>query len=183
MKVTGLIRRTGEVKKTSKIYDLKVDAVIKPSHTYLVDISLDCETTGKTKEKYTQFEYCNIISIIYGTVSEDNLDFSIQMIVYTNAGQLMNQIILSECLEYPNYVFDYDTDSSYSIHPSYILNMDDLQTLPEYFGKTVFESIEHFANSVYLGNDIENTHKFYRPVSKNKTMDFKEFANYTDCQF
>lgn len=183
MKVSGLIRREGEVKKTSKSYDLKVDAVINPSRTYVVDINLDCEMSGDIKEKYTHFEYRNIISIIYGTITDGNLNFKIQMIVYSNVGQLMNQIILSECLEYPSYVFDYDTDSFYSIHPSYILNMDDLQTLPEYSGKTVFESIEHFANIVSLRYDYENIYKFYKPASKNKTMDFQEFANYTDCQF
>lgn len=183
MKVTGLIRRTGEVKKTSKNYDLKVEAVISPSRTYVVDINLDCEMSEDIKEKYTQFEYRNIISIIYGTITEGNLNFKIQMIVYSNVGWLTNQIILSECLDNPNYVFDYDTDSSYSIQPSYLLNMDDLQTLPEYSGKTVFESIEYFANAVYLRSDYENIHKFYKLISQNKVMTYQEFNNYIDPPF
>lgn len=183
MKVTGLIRKEGEIKKISKSYDLKVDAVINPSCMYIVDIDLDCETTGETKEKYTHFEYRNIISIIYGTVSDGSLDFRIQMLVYSNIGGLMNQIVLAECLENPNYVFDYDTDSSCSIYPLYILNMNDLQTYPEYSGKTVFESIEYFVNTVYLRSDYENIHKFYRPVSEKQTMNFQDFGRYTDWKF
>lgn len=183
MKVSGLIRREGEVKKTSKNYDLKVDAIINPSHTYAVCINTNCETTGEVKEKYTSFEYCNIISIIYGTVSEGNLDFNIQMIVYPGGGTLINQIIISECLEHPNYIFDYDEDSFYSIDVSYILNMNDLQTLPEYSGKTVFESIEYFVNTWDLRGEYKNRFQFFKPISKEKIMDFQEFSNYTNNEF
>lgn len=182
MKVTGLIKKAGEVKKTSKCYDLKVDSVIPLSDTYVVSVNTECETTEKEKEKYTHFEYRNIISIIYGTISEGNLDFNIQMITYSNGGFLMNQIILAECLEYPNYIFDYDTDSFHSIHPSFILNMNDLQTLPDCSGKTVFDSIEYFVNELRSKCEYKNLYEFFI-LGKRRAMDFQEFNNYIDPPF
>ena len=86
MRVTGSIKRYDEKTDRSKVYDLKIETVLNPVNSYLVGFHENLVTHGNPKEKYSQFEYRNIISIIYGTISENNLSFDIQVVVYRWTG-------------------------------------------------------------------------------------------------
>ncbi|MCL3853526.1 hypothetical protein M1P97_19780 [Parabacteroides sp. GYB001] len=184
MKVTGLIRKERGAKTNCEIYDLQIDAVLNPSNTYIVQIDTDRMIQRNPRERYYTFTYRNIMSIIYGTVNKNDLCFNVQVVVYSDGQAIINQIILAECLNNSNYVFDFDEDFPIDgKYPAYILNMNDIQTLPEYSGKTVIECIEHFVDSLNLRGEFSNRFEFFKPVSKNKLMDFQEFSDYTDCQF
>lgn len=182
MKIRGLIRTQGEEKGRDKVYDMQVDAVISPSNTYLVGIGKNYRTNDDKKEKYYKFEYRNIISLIYGTIEDGDLSFSIQIAVLSFGDELMNQIIHTCCNEYDNYVFDYETDDYVYGERLYILNMNDLQTLPEFANKTTFECIQHYVD-VLEEYDHNLRFEFCKPVSQQKYMNLNEFADYTNDKY
>lgn len=182
MKVSGLIRREGEEKSRDKVYDMQVDAVISPSNTYLVGISKKKQTNDDKKEIYFKFEYRNIISLIYGTIKDGNLSFNVQIAVLSNGYDLMNQIIHTDCNETGNYIFDYEDFEYVRGEQLYILNMNDIQTLPEFANKTTFECIQHYVD-VLEEYDHNLRFEFYKPASQQKYMNINEFANYTDDKY
>ncbi|WP_348725662.1 hypothetical protein [Parabacteroides goldsteinii] len=182
MKIRGLIRTQGEKKGRDRVYDIQVDAVFSPSNTYLVGIGKNYRTNDDKKEKYYKFEYRNIISLIYGTIKDENLSFSIQIAVLSSGDGLMNQIIHTVCNENENYVFDYETDDYVCGERLYILNMNDLQTLPEFANQTTFECIQHYVD-VLEEYDHNLRFEFCKPVSQQKYMNLKEFADYTNDKY
>lgn len=181
MRVTGSIKRYDEKTDRSKVYDLKIETVLNPVNSYLVGFHENLVTHGNPKEKYSQFEYRNIISIIYGTISENNLSFDIQVVVYADGQGFTNQIIYSECHENGNYVFDYENYDCIG-GEKYIFNMSDISTLPEFKNKTVIECIQHFME-IKESYDYSLLFHFHKVKSKDKLLDINEFKEYTNGQF
>lgn len=181
MIVTGLIKRYNEKTDRVKNYNLKIEAVLNPTNSYLVGFSKNLTTNDEREEKYSLFEYRNIISIIYGTISENGHSFDLQIVVYANGQELINHIINSECQENCNYVFDYENFDG--IHgEKYIFNMSDISTLPEFKNKTLTESIQHFIE-IKDSYDYNLLYNFQKVDSKDKLMDIHEFGAYTNYQY
>lgn len=181
MIVTGLIKRYDEKTDRPKNYNLKIEAILNPVNSYLVGFHENLTTHDERKEKYSQFEYRNILSIIYGTISEKNLSFDIQVAVYADGQGLTNQIISSECHENSNYVFEYENYDCIG-GEKYIFNMSDISTLPMFKKKTVTECIQHFME-IKESCDYNLLFHFHKLASKDKLMDIHEFAEYTNDQF
>lgn len=181
MKIEGIVRRHNEKIDRPKIYDLKIEAVLNPVNSYLVGFYENLTTNDEKKEKYSQFEYRNIISIIYGTICESGLSFDIQIVVYADGHGFTNQIISAECLENGNYVFDYENYDCIG-GEKYIFNMNDISTLPVFKNKTVTECIQHFMEIKNLCDYCLLFH-FHKVASKDKLMDINEFGEYTNEQF
>lgn len=178
MKVLGLIRRQGEKTGAPKTYNLKVEAVLNPVNSYLVGFHENLTTNDAHKEKYSEFEYRNIISIIYGTISDIGLCFDVQVVVYSDGSELLNQVIHSECYDNENYVFDYVNYDCIG-GEKYIFNMSDISTLPEFKDKTVVECIQRFME-IKESCDHRLLFDFYKVASKKELLSCSEFLDYTD---
>lgn len=187
MRVEGIIKKHGESNQSLKSYEVKIDTVVTPNRTYLVGICKNNITSEDQPQKYDYFEYRNIISIINGTVSDQGDIFEIQILTYSNGDELVNHVISSNCINNGSHILECTTYGAIETPILYILNMNDLQTVPDYSGKTVIECIEHFMESLDdrgLQNvDFETRFQFYKPKVNGKLMDYQEFATYTDCSF